>query len=305
MLYSFIIFCFDKLQIIAKCLRQMTKSIKPLDWEKTKIFWKHYFKIYFKLRERRIYRDKQNDLDFTLWVDSVILKLYRHTSNHHTNFTTILNFTVGMVVVYAILLLLINYILPYIADYREILSCSIIFVLGSIFLTISLCFIDKSAFHKSLVLLLTLLVIFIVALSNMLLISLAHILCFFMIYFALLSIFYILFHIKRIAYYVRVFMYIFLLAIFILNPQLINPFIGIFTAEKLMTNRLETTLNALSPNVIINLSKISQKEFISHDEYAIKHNVSFVEAQSAKEIIIANKVELNNIISFLTYDKNY
>ncbi|EOH3878233.1 pentapeptide repeat-containing protein, partial [Campylobacter jejuni] len=40
-------------------------------------------------------------LDFTLWSDCVLLQVYRNTSNHHTNFLKILNFTILMISLYA------------------------------------------------------------------------------------------------------------------------------------------------------------------------------------------------------------
>lgn len=41
-------------------------------------------------------------LDFTLWFDCILLQVYRNTSNHHTNFLKILNFTILMISSYAI-----------------------------------------------------------------------------------------------------------------------------------------------------------------------------------------------------------
>ncbi|EAJ6107942.1 pentapeptide repeat-containing protein, partial [Campylobacter jejuni] len=56
-----------------------------------------YLKFY-----RKISSLGKTMLDFTLWFDCVLLQVYRNTSNHHTNFLKILNFTILMISSYAI-----------------------------------------------------------------------------------------------------------------------------------------------------------------------------------------------------------
>lgn len=136
-------------------------------------------------------------------------------------------------------------------------------------------------------------------LSTTILIYLVYTLCFLMIYVIVLGIFYSLFRTKNIADYFRAFMYFFLLWILVAKPQLLNPLVGIFSADTLGENRLEKRLNSMEANAIINLSKISQKEFnLINDD-----NASFTESKSVKEIILSNKNELSNIISFLFDDR--
>ncbi|EAL3189434.1 pentapeptide repeat-containing protein, partial [Campylobacter jejuni] len=59
-----------------------------------------------KLRYLKFYRKIKNIgksmVDFTLWFDCILLQVYRNTSNHHTNFLKILNFTILMISSYAI-----------------------------------------------------------------------------------------------------------------------------------------------------------------------------------------------------------
>lgn len=94
-------------------------------------------------------------------------------------------------------------------------------------------------------------------------------------------------------------MYFSLLWILAAKPQLLNPLVGIFSVYTLSENRLEKRLNKMEANAIINLSKISQKEFdLKNDD-----NASLTESNSAKEIISSNRNELSNIISFLFDDK--
>lgn len=42
----------------------------------------------------------KNMRDFTTWMNFTLLHIYRNTSDHHTNFVRILNFTVGMITLY-------------------------------------------------------------------------------------------------------------------------------------------------------------------------------------------------------------
>lgn len=92
------------------------------------------------------------------------------------------------------------------------------------------------------------------------------------------------------------------LGVIILKPQLINPFIGIFSSDKLFESKFERKLSDLNSSTIINLAKISQKNFILLNEYQKEHNISFTELNSVKTTIITNKIELNNILSYL-FDK--
>lgn len=139
---------------------------------------------------------KNNELDFTLWIDNAILKLYRHTSNHHTNFTTILNFITTMIVSYGGLLLLMGIILPYMMTYGETISYSGTLIFGLISLAIFY-FFNKNAFGKKLTLLLILFILICLLLSGTILIPFVYTLCFLIIYVIVLGIFYSLFRTKK------------------------------------------------------------------------------------------------------------
>lgn len=84
-------------------------------------------------------------------------------------------------------------------------------------------------------------------------------------------------------------LYLVFLFFLINNSQLINPFTGIFSSGKLYESQFEKSLNDLNASVIINLAKISFKEFNLHQEYK---NISFAELNSAKASIVANKENL-------------
>ncbi|HBK1666599.1 TPA: hypothetical protein LGB19_001648, partial [Campylobacter coli] len=75
----------------------------------------------------------------------------------------------------------------------------------------------------------------------------------------------------------------------ILKPQLINPFAGIFSSDKLYESQFEKSLNDLNTSAIINLASILQNDFNLHLK---DQNISFTELNSAKALIVANKENL-------------
>ncbi|HHP5545815.1 TPA: pentapeptide repeat-containing protein, partial [Campylobacter jejuni] len=104
---------------------------------------------------------------------------------------------------------------------------------------------------------------------------------YFLIYFASVLISYLLFicKIKLFIFISRLFAYTCLIGVVILKPQLINPFVGIFSSDKLYESKFEKRLNDLNTSAIINLAKLSQKDFNFTKEYI---NISFTELNSAK-----------------------
>ena len=59
---------------------------------------------FIKYKTIKIYRIGKNMRDFTTWMNFALLYIYRNTSDHHTNFVKILNFTVGMIALYGIII---------------------------------------------------------------------------------------------------------------------------------------------------------------------------------------------------------
>ncbi|HHD0489788.1 TPA: pentapeptide repeat-containing protein [Campylobacter jejuni] len=102
----FYLFCtiFIIIKIITKILIKISKlfyyfyiSFRPLEWNKFIIFWKVKFNHCIK----KLMTFGRKMLDFTLWFDCILLQVYRNTSDHHTNFLKILNFTILMISLYA------------------------------------------------------------------------------------------------------------------------------------------------------------------------------------------------------------
>ena len=277
-IFVFFLCCANKLLDMSNIVGLFIKSIKPLDLTKIKIFWQHYIEVYSRLCKTKAKRRNGSELDFTILIDKIILQLYRHTSNHHINFTTILNFTVGMIVIYGLFLLSVNFILPYMANYDgNILSFWIIIVLNVILLAIIKYYIDKTMLYKMSIILLLFFTAIVCALSISLLSPYIHILCFLMIYLVMLGVFYIIF-IKS-AYYVRAIIYVLLLLILVAKPQLINPFIAIFKTDSITNTELESQILKLNKQDMQILANIALKRI----------DTNYKDIENPKETIHNNK----------------
>ncbi|EAW7616640.1 TPA: pentapeptide repeat-containing protein [Campylobacter jejuni] len=257
-----------------------------------------------KLRYLKFYRKIKNIgksmVDFTLWFDCILLQVYRNTSNHHTNFLKILNFTILMISSYAIFGLLFLNNMDFILSFDPMTIATTNYI---VLLMLLIIFLDltRQLYQYGAILLFLICGLFIISIVSFL--SPTYIPAFyFLIYFASVLISYLLFicKIKLFIFISRLFAYTCLIGVVILKPQLINPFVGIFSSDKLYESKFEKRLNDLNTSAIINLAKLSQKDFNFTKEYI---NISFTELNSAKTLIIANKEKLKEILSKVYNDK--
>ncbi|EAK7731556.1 pentapeptide repeat-containing protein [Campylobacter jejuni] len=275
------------IQIILSCMLHITSISRILKFE--------YLKFY-----RKISSLGKTMLDFTLWFDCVLLQVYRNTSNHHTNFLKILNFTILMISSYAIFGLLFLNNMDFILSFDPMTIATTNYI---VLLMLLIIFIDltRQLYQYGAILLFLICGLFIISIVSFL--SPTYIPAFyFLIYFASVLISYLLFicKIKLFIFISRLFAYTCLIGVVILKPQLINPFVGIFSSDKLYESKFEKRLNDLNTSAIINLAKLSQKDFNFTKEYI---NISFTELNSAKTLIIANKEKLKEILSKVYNDK--
>ncbi|EMY6722162.1 pentapeptide repeat-containing protein [Campylobacter jejuni] len=275
------------IQIILSCMLHITSISRILKFE--------YLKFY-----RKISSLGKTMLDFTLWFDCVLLQVYRNTSNHHTNFLKILNFTILMISLYAFMGFVFSKTINFISSFNSvsiiIANYFILFALIMVFFNVK-----RQLHQQGSILFFGIFGIFIILM--MLLLSPVYIPTFcFLIYFASILFFYLLFlcEIKLFVFILRLVAYGCLIVVIILKPQLINPFVGIFSSDKLYESKFEKRLNDLNTSAIINLAKLSQKDFNFTKEYI---NISFTELNSAKTLIIANKEKLKEILSKVYNDK--
>ncbi|EDO9422931.1 pentapeptide repeat-containing protein [Campylobacter coli] len=275
------------IQIILSCIFCIASIDRILKLE--------YLKFY-----RKISSLGKTMLDFTLWFDCILLQVYRNTSNHHTNFLKILNFTILMISSYAIFGLLFLNNMDFILSFgpMTIAAMNYIVLLMLLIIFISL---TRQLYQHGAILLFLIYGLFIISIVSFL--SPIYIPAFyFLIYFVGILISYLLFicKIKLFVFISRLFAYICLIGVVILKPQLINPFVGIFSSDKLYESKFEKRLNDLNTSAIINLASILQNDFNLHLK---DQNISFTELNSAKALIIANKEKLKEILSKVYNDK--
>ncbi|EJR5743440.1 pentapeptide repeat-containing protein, partial [Campylobacter coli] len=225
------------------------------------------------------------------------LQVYRNTSNHHTNFLKILNFTILMISLYAFMGFVFSKTINFISSFNSvsiiIANYFILFALIMVFFNVK-----RQLYQQGGILFFGIFGIFIILMMSFLLPVYIPTFCF-LVYFASILFFYLLFlcEIKLFVFILRLVAYGCLVVVIILKPQFINPFTGVFLSDKLYESQFEKSLNDLNTSAIINLASILQNDFNLHLK---DQNISFTELNSAKASIIANKenlLKLNDVNS--------
>ena len=283
--FTIMFYCVYVVFFIYKILTFILKSFYPLDINKFIIFWR----IKFNKIKRKLIVSGRKMLDFTLWSDCVLLQVYRNTSNHHTNFLKILNFTILMISLYAFMGFVFSKTINFILSLN---SVSIIIASYIILLVFALMLVNvkKQLYQYGVILIFMLCGAFTISMILFLSSEYISIFCF-LIYFLGVLIFYLFFicKIKLFIFLVRFFAYMIFIATIITKPQFINPFTGVFSSDKLYESQFEKSLNDLNASAIVNLVSILQNDFNLHLK---DQNISFTELNSAKALIIANKENL-------------
>ncbi len=275
------------IQIILSCIFCITSIDRILKLE--------YLKFY-----RKISSSGKTMLDYTLWFDCILLQVYRNTSDHHTNFLKILNFTILMISLYAFIGFLFSKTADFISYFDQISITIASYIILLVFALI-LFNVKKQLYQYGVILIFVLCGAF--TISMILFLSSEYISTFcFLIYFLGVLIFYLFFicKIKLFIFIVRFFAYMIFIATIITKPQFISPFTSVFSSDKLYESQFEKSLNDLNASAIMILTDISQDNFNlpSKDQ-----NISFTELNSAKALIIANKEKLKEILSKVYNDK--
>ncbi|ECP6760716.1 pentapeptide repeat-containing protein, partial [Campylobacter jejuni] len=190
------------IQIILSCIFCIASIDRILKLE--------YLKFY-----RKISSLGKTMLDFTLWFDCVLLQVYRNTSNHHTNFLKILNFTILMISSYAIFGLLFLNNMDFILSFDPMTIATTNYI---VLLMLLIIFIDltRQLYQYGAILLFLICGLFIISIVSFL--SPTYIPAFyFLIYFASVLISYLLFicKIKLFIFISRLFAYTCLIGVVI------------------------------------------------------------------------------------------
>ncbi|EIS7791518.1 hypothetical protein L0Z95_001602, partial [Campylobacter coli] len=285
----------DSFRVIKDVLITQNNTLEAQEW--------HKLELYAKEKENHInlsVKDREKNADIfkniLIWFNCVLLNVYRNTSDHHNDFLKILNFTVGMIVLYGVFIFFCQACIePYSKFFNELKSSVIFIIIG---ILVFLCWImfyfnrKKSIFAKS--------IFFIIAMVFIVLYLVTYfyktneyktILYLVMCYILSIYICYFFFNIKNIIFNIvfKFMLYLVFLFFLINSSQLINPFTGVFSSGKLYESKFEKSLNDLNASVIINLASILQNDFNLHLK---DQNISFTELNSAKALIVANKENL-------------
>ncbi|EHY7560953.1 pentapeptide repeat-containing protein [Campylobacter jejuni] len=296
----------DSFRVIKDVLITQNNTLEAQEW--------HKLELYAKEKENHInlsVKDREKNADIfkniLIWFNCVLLNVYRNTSDHHNDFLKILNFTVGMIVLYGVFIFFCQACIePYSKFFNELKSSVIFIIIGILVFLCCIMFYfnrKKSIFAKS--------IFFIIAMVFIVLYLVTYfyktneyktILYLVMYYILSIYICYFFFNIKNIIFNIvfKFMLYLVFLFFLINSSQLINPFTGVFSSDKLYESKFEKRLNDLNVSAIMILTDISQDNFNlpSKDQ-----NISFTELNSAKALIIANKEKLKEILK--VYDDKY
>ncbi|ECQ1012844.1 pentapeptide repeat-containing protein, partial [Campylobacter jejuni] len=296
----------DSFRVIKDVLITQNNTLEAQEW--------HKLELYAKEKENHInlsVKDREKNADIfkniLIWFNCVLLNVYRNTSDHHNDFLKILNFTVGMIVLYGVFIFFCQACIePYSKFFNELKSSVIFIIIGILVFLCCIMFYfnrKKSIFAKS--------IFFIIAMVFIVLYLVTYfyktneyktILYLVMCYILSIYICYFFFNIKNIIFNIvfKFMLYLVFLFFLINSSQLINPFTGVFSSDKLYESKFEKRLNDLNTSAIINLASILQNDFNLHLK---DQNISFTELNSAKALIIANKEKLKEILK--VYDDKY
>lgn len=293
----------DSFRVIKDVLINQNNTLEAQEW--------HKLELYAKEKENHInlsVKDREKNADISknilIWFNCVLLNVYRNTSDHHNDFLKILNFTVGMIVLYGVFIFFCQACIePYSKFFNELKSSVIFIIIGILVFLCCIMFYfnrKKSIFAKSIffIIAMVFLVLYLVTYfykTNEYKIILYLVMCY------ILSIYicYFFFNIKNIIFNIvfKFMLYLVFLFFLINSSQLINPFTGVFSSDKLYESKFEKSLNDLNTSAIINLASILQNDFNLHLK---DQNISFTELNSAKALIVANKenlLKLNDVNS--------
>jgi putative membrane protein len=172
-----------------------------------------------------------------LFLDLITLKLYRNTSDHHTNLFKIINFTILSIAVYGLsFCILDDYLLKVMIDSPKILMLLLlsIFLIGLLVCLLYLTMKYKIRWVTVPIGIVAYVSFITPGLVNAFDYSI-YVIVFILLYVTLYALSFYLFRFS----FVRFMTYLIFMAIFLDKPVLITPFIGIFTSEKIAESKFE------------------------------------------------------------------
>lgn len=251
---------------------------------------------------------KNEALNLSYWLDNILLQIYRTTSEHHTNFATILNFTVIIVATQALLFCIFPKLL-YVIGITMLEKHDILLTLTSLpFLLVAIIVIKLIDKDKMIAYFTQYIILFYILFAIILLLSITNINDYYILICISLQIATIMF-IYFLTYYktitiigliydiVILFSYAGLLYAILFKSTLINPFIGIFNTDSLIEKRLEQELQNTPNYILVSLAKdLTEQKSIK----------CYYDCNSAEIISITKNIIRENQNKLLEQnDKNY
>lgn len=179
----------------------------------------------------------KNESSIELFLDLITLKLYRNTSDHHTNLFKIINFTILSIAVYGLSFwVLDDFLLKAMIDSPKILMLLLlsIFLIGLLVCLLYLTMKYKIRWATVPIGIVVYVSFITPGLVNAFDYSI-YVIVFILLYVTLYALSFYLFRFS----FVRFMTYLIFMAIFLDKPVLITPFIGIFTSEKIAESKFE------------------------------------------------------------------
>ncbi|EAI4184676.1 hypothetical protein AV761_07030 [Campylobacter coli] len=291
----------DSFRVIKDVLITQNNTLEAQEWHKLELYAKERELLFevescYKEKNKPFIAAKSEDKNsINLTFSVLLLWIYRVTSLHHTNLPRIINFTSLNIVAFGCLVCLITY-LSYHIDKQSNFWFRGVFILSVLVMAIVYLTLKKHKL-KSIRLILFTFLAFLMALFLIQSITLLHLFSdvvfalflYCLLVIALICLYPYINSISFVSYCFNWLVYFFFVMVVVIKPQLINPFAGIFSSDKLYESKFEKSLNDLNASVIINLASILQNDFNLHLK---DQNISFTELNSAKALIVANKENL-------------
>lgn len=253
----------DSFRVIKDILITQNNTLEAQEWHKLELYAKEKELLFevescYKEKNKPFIAAKSEDKNsINLTFSVLLLWIYRVTSLHHTNLPRIINFASLNIVAFGGLVCLITYLSYHINKQSNFWLFGVLILFALIIGIVSLLL--KKQKLKNITLILCLFLAFLLALFLMQ--RIAFLSSFGDIIFALL--FYCLLVIVLIYLYPYInlksfisycfnwLVYFFLVMIVVIKPQLINPFAGIFSSDKLYESQFEKSLNDLNVSAIM------------------------------------------------------
>ena len=208
-----------------------------------------------------------------LFLDLITLKLYRNTSDHHTNLFKIINFTILSIAVYGLpFCILDDYLLKVMINSPKILMLLLlsIFLIGLLVCLLYLTMKYKIRWVTVPIGIVAYVSFITPGLVNAFDYSI-YVIVFILLYVTLYALSFYLFRFS----FVRFMTYLIFMAIFLDKPVLITPFIGIFTSEKIAESKFEEYIVKYNNN--------------SLDDMLLDANFTNIKAENKINFIVKNR----------------